>query len=118
MKSQVTKKQRVEYLKRRLSTEIKAATRALFRIYESQTESEKTSRSVTVYNEVGFTPYDAGILTGLVKAWQKWGRFTDRQEAALLKIMPKYAGQLLKTKCDIEKLDRMILAEKETVIQQ
>lgn len=107
----VTNSKRIEYIKRRLATEPKAATRALFIIYGHQTSDEQKSHSVIMYNGVGFTSNDANILTNLVKSWQKWGRWTKKQESALLKIMPKYARQIIATSCNIEKLDRMIMAE-------
>ena len=109
-------KQRTDYLKKLINTNWKAAVRALFRIYENQTESEKLTRSVIKHNGIGFASIDAKFLTGLVRHWEAKGFFTENQKATLMKIMPKYAGQLLKTKCDLEKLDRMIKRDEVAVM--
>ena len=117
----ITNKKRIEFMKSKLSNDCVWAVKAMLRIYENQTSDEQINENVTHKNDVGFTSFDAEIMTSFVKRYQsnsesKFPRpiaqlYTMKQLMVIMKIMPKYAGQLLRTKTDIEKLDKMIEAQ-------
>lgn len=71
------------------------AEKALLRIYDNQTADEKSSASVKYYNNVGFTCIDANILTGFAKQLKYKGFLSAKQHNILVRLMPKYAKQLV-----------------------
>jgi len=72
------------------------AIRALLAIYARQTATEKAIGDTTEHNSVGFTGWDAEILTSMAKQYNERGWLTVKQISVVMKRMPKYAGQLLK----------------------
>lgn len=85
-------KSRVQAL---VTTNDKAAVRALLVVYSRQTKSEQASYSTEENNGVGFTGADAEILTSFVWSYKKYGSLTVKQMALLQKKIKKYWRQLL-----------------------
>ena len=98
-------------LKKLLATNEKWTKRALVRIYEAQTNDEK-SRGETVHdNGVGFTGNDAKLLTRIAKWYAEKDFIGAGYMAILYRRMPKYAGQIFELPdFDHEKFDRQIEA--------
>lgn len=105
----VTKKDLTAALKARLAVDARWAQKGLLRIYKEQTDAEKATSTTREDNGVGFSGFDAEILTSLVE-WIQAGRdLTPWQvNKVLLKKMPKYAGQLIKLTNDNEKMARSL----------
>ena len=107
----ITKKQKIEFLKNKLSSNAKWAVKAMFRINENQMPDE--IGSVKYYNEKGFSRFDAKIIQSFIDTLHEKQTLSPKQLAVVMKIMPKYAEQLLVTKIlpsqeNSDKLDRMI----------
>ena len=102
----ISNAKRIKWLKHAISVNWKVATRALFHIYAEQTQEEKNTRSTIKHNGVGFNGHDANTMTGFVKHWQEKGYFSNNQKDLLMKVMPKYAEQLLNSgKLDLARVD-------------
>lgn len=71
-------------------------TRGLMAIYERQTATEKLTMETVEDNGVGFTGWDARILTSFAEQWRRSQFLSHKQFIELMKRMPKYAGQLAK----------------------
>lgn len=69
-------------------------TRGLMAIYENQTADEKISMTTVHDNGIGFSGFDAQILTSFAEQWRSKGYLSQKQFNILMKRMPKYAGQL------------------------
>jgi hypothetical protein len=91
-----TKKDRIAFIRQRLGENSKWALRGLLRISEFQTSEEFQKERCELYNKVGFTAFDAEILTSFSKQYKKRKFLTPKQMAVVFKAMPKYAGQLEK----------------------
>lgn len=83
------------FVKHMLSTDKDWALRALVKIYEKQTESEKQLGSAINQNGVGFTGLDAQFMGGMAKYYLKKGALTDKQLSWVMKKMHKYHGQIV-----------------------
>ena len=99
-----TKKEMVSYFKNMLAVDVRWAVRGLNVIYSYQTIAEKASGEVTHHNGQGFSQFDSAILTSFVNHIRKNGNLTSKQSTTLLRIMPKYAGQLLNHSLAIGKI--------------
>ena len=96
---------RLAYVRMELSTKAKWALRALTVVYQGQTQSEQVRSTTTELNGVGFTAFDAEILTSFAKQVERWNAtdhtrryatpLSERRMELLFKRIPKYAGQLL-----------------------
>jgi hypothetical protein len=82
--------------------------RALVVVYSGQTQAERINEETSEHNGIGFTAFDAGILSSLSLQYTETGRLSNKQLELLFDKMPKYAGQLLALS-DIEKLNRMLV---------
>lgn len=91
-----TQKETVEHFRQMLASRPAWALRGLVRIYERQTDIEKASQLTCVNNKVGFTGFDAEILSSIAEQYKSRGTVSPGQMVVLHKRMPKYAGQLLK----------------------
>ena len=89
------KKEMIAYLKYKLSTDKRWCLRALEVIFDKQTEEEKRDNVTKSFNRMGFTSFDAEILTNICLFYLKNGFISNKQLAICLKVMPKYAKQLL-----------------------
>ena len=73
-----------------------AVIRGMFRIYDKQTEDEKMVEDTVEDNGVGFSGVHGNIMTSFAKFYQERKYLSPKQMVTIKKIMPKYAGQLLK----------------------
>ena len=83
-----------EAIKKSITTNDERAIKAMLRIYEKQTESEKVSATTSSLNGVGFTGNDAEILTSFCNQYLQRGFLSAKQMVLLKKKIGKYAGQL------------------------
>jgi hypothetical protein len=95
-------KARLDYVRNKLATDAKWAIRALELVHEGQTAQEQTCERTTDLNGVGFTAFDAEILTSFAKQVIRHRQnpvypsaLSERQMVLLFKRIPKYAGQIL-----------------------
>jgi hypothetical protein len=81
----------------KLSSDAKWVRRAIVAIYKNQTEEEQRIGETIKHNGIGFTGADARILTSFARQIEA-NRFSFSEEQLKLafKLMPKYAGQLVK----------------------
>ena len=84
----------VEEIRSRLESDIRWAERGLVRIYQNQTTDEIEARETIHSNGVGFTGFDAEILTSFAQRSERGWGLTEPQKKVLFRRMPKYAGQL------------------------
>jgi hypothetical protein len=84
-----------ESIRELLEKNDRAVWRAVHRIYQNQTESEKMTENTHEDNGVGFTGADAYILTNFAKFYIKTGYLTTKQTAYARKKIKKYWRQLL-----------------------
>lgn len=68
--------------------------KALLALYARQTDDEQVSATTKVHNGVGFTAYDAEILTSMAEGYKKYGRLTEKQLAVVRKKLVHYKRQL------------------------
>ena len=80
---------------RLLDTSDKAVWKAVHRIYQNQTDAEKAIGETTVYNGIGFSGADGGILSSFAQFYEKTGYLTMKQTAIARKKIKKYTRQLL-----------------------
>ena len=85
----------VENLKLQLNTRLDRAVSALFVLYARQTEDERKSKHTKHANGLGFSALDAEFLSSLALQYKNKGFLSTNQQKALLKLMPKYASQLI-----------------------
>lgn len=99
-----SKKQMVDTLKLQLNTRIDRAINALMVLYSRQTEDEQTSKHTKHANRVGFSALDAEFLSSLALQYKTKGFLSNNQQNALLKLMPKYASQLIESSLALGKI--------------
>jgi hypothetical protein len=94
-------KARIAHVKQMLGTDASWAIRALEIVHAGQTAYEQTCERTTDLNGVGFTAFDAEILTSFAAQVIRWKAnktyptpLSDKQMALLFKRMPKYAEQV------------------------
>lgn len=73
-----------------------ALIRAMFRIYDKQTKDEKSIEATVEDNGVGFSGVHGNIMSSFAKFYQERKYLSKKQMETIHKIMPRYAGQLLK----------------------
>lgn len=71
-----------------------AAIGALMAIYAFQTQDEKEVRSTKYQNGVGFNGTDSTFCSSLCQQYRSKGRLTEKQLAAVKKLLPKYWKQV------------------------
>ena len=84
-----------KFLKGKLSSDPRWALRALVRIYERQTPDEKVKHETEESNGIGFTGFDARILSSLAKQYMKHHILTISQIEVVRNKIPKYWRQLI-----------------------
>ena len=94
------------FVKHMLSTDKDWALRALVKIYEKQTATEKTLGAAMNQNGVGFSGVDAEFLGGMAQYYIRRGQLTDKQLSWVMKKMHKYHGQIIDMS-DRQRLDAM-----------
>ena len=70
------------------------ALRALTLVYSFQTASEQQIEATTDHNGVGFSAFDADILSSFAKQVERGRTLSDKQFALLFKKMPRYWRQV------------------------
>lgn len=108
MTKKITKAAMTEFVQRKLRTDAAWAKKALFRIYNRQTENEKKLRETNEHNGVGFNGCHAFILTELVNHYNKNKFFSSKQMRIVFKLISKYHRQIIEI-ADNEKLNREYL---------
>ena len=101
-----TKKQVVDFYKEKLRTNKAWVIKGLSVIYNYQLEVEQESKDAKFHNGVGFSALDAEILSSFHEQYEKRKNLSEKQFAALFKMMPKYAGQLVRHSMAIGKLKK------------
>ena len=93
-----TKKSLLEFLRYKLSTDDRWALRALQRIYQGQTVEQLNNEETKELNNLGFTGFDAPILTSIYKSYlEHHNRLTPKQMQTVKNMMKKYAGQIYRS---------------------
>ena len=91
-----TKAQKITLLKTTLAKNKKAAVQALLTINRLQTDSEKSLGVALKSNGVGFTGYDAPILSSMALHLSRHGNLSPKQMDVVHRLIPRYAAQLLR----------------------
>lgn len=84
----------VEEIKDLVQTNDVVLYRALLKLYNCQTESEKQDKATRDSNGMGFNAYDAEILTSFCDWLIKNGFLTSKQKFVARKKLVKYSKQL------------------------
>lgn len=109
------KKNTLSFVKNQLRTNKVWAIKALVRIYqENQTTDEQVAKATSHDNGIGFSGVDAAFASSLAEQYLRRGNLSDKQMGFVFKIMPKYAGQVIKMS-DPAKLEAMVSAAPEAV---
>lgn len=82
------------------------AIRGLLAIYDKQTADEKRTETTNHNNGVGFRGCDAEFLSSLATRWLSGRELTEKQLAALKKVMPVYAKQLAEISLESGKVEK------------
>lgn len=83
-----------EEIRNLIQTNDKVLYRALYALYNKQTEDEKDSGHTKHYNGVGFNGVDSKFMTSIAEFMIQKGFLTDKQKACARKKMVKYTKQL------------------------
>ena len=89
-----SKTARIAYIREMVRTDAAWALKGLVRIYENQTEDEKSYESTRHDNGIGFTGADGHIMTSIAKQYIARGSLSPKQMFLVHKNMQKYARQL------------------------
>lgn len=90
----ITKKAILEALRKKLAEDYRWAVRALVRIYEMQTDAERNTQQTIEHNGVGFSAFDAEILSSLAEQVKQGRGLSGRQMAIVYKKIPRYHRQI------------------------
>jgi len=91
-----TKASQILAMKGTLAKNKKIAVQALLTLNRLQTESEKSLGVALKANGVGFSGYDAPILSSFALQLALRGSLSPKQMGVVHRILPRYASQLLK----------------------
>ena len=91
-----TKDELVNGIKVQIKSSDNKAIHALMTIYSSQSDEEKCDGHTKELNGVGFGGMDSEILSSFAEQYNRNGSLSPKQMALVKRLMPKYAGQLLK----------------------
>ena len=92
----MTKKETIEYWKKKIATNPGWAIKAAIRIYQNQTQAEQSSHATLSSNGVGFNSFDSPIISPIVDRYLRTQRIEGAAIYQLQRRMPKYASQLYK----------------------
>jgi len=109
MANKVNKGDLIEFIRTKLGTNEAWAKKALLKIYDRQTQDEKSSESTHYHNNIGFTGADAHILSSFAKQLLYKKFLSPKQMAIVLRKMPKYCRQIMSIS-NPEDLERIYLA--------
>lgn len=96
--------QLVSALRNQLSTNSEQALKALVVLFNRQTEDEKADEHTHHFNNVGYNHNDAKFLTSVAKQYLNSGHLTASQVKWIMRLIPKYAGQLIRNSIDSGKI--------------
>ena len=101
MKKKITKKAMESWMRHKLGTDKAWAERALYILYDCQTEEEKAIQDTAINNGVGFSGFDGNLLTSMVKIMNLKRkvnpsyRFSNKQfNKIIFHKMPRYWKQI------------------------
>lgn len=89
-----TQKAAKEIIQRSIDTNDRAVAKAITMIYSKQTQSEQASQMTRDHNNVGFSAFDAEILSSFAERLQSGRALTERQMAVGRKKIRRYWKQL------------------------
>ena len=108
MSMKPTQKNTISYVKQMLASNKVWALKALVRIYqENQTADEQVAKTTSHDNGIGFSGVDAMFASSLAEQYLRRGDLSDKQMGFVHKIMPTYAGQVVKMS-DSNKLTALV----------
>lgn len=99
-----SKIQLVKTLKEQLSSKIDRAIHGLMVLYDFQTTDEQSIKRTKHQNGVGFSAYDSEFLSSLAQQYKERKSLSSSQQRALMRIMPKYAAQLIEYSLSLGKI--------------
>lgn len=85
-----------EFIKAKLQSDQRWVERAIVVIYEYQTAEEQAQEITKNDNGVGFTAFDARVLSYYAVYLKSGKHLSGKHLEKAKKTVPKYAGQLLK----------------------
>jgi hypothetical protein len=92
----ITKQKIKNFVRAKLSTDPKWATKAVVRIFqENQTADERTSERTIHHNGIGFSGTDSEILSSFATQYIRRGSLSPKQMAIVHKLVPKYWKQVI-----------------------
>ena len=91
-----TTKIKREMITKKILNDARWTTRALLAIYKRQTVEEQEFKTTKEHNAVGFSKYDAEILTSIAEQLINRGSISSKQLEVVRKRIIKYVGQLVK----------------------
>jgi hypothetical protein len=82
------------FLKGKLSTDPRWATRAVVKLYERQTATEQQIGMTREHNSIGFSGTDSEFLSSIAEKLNKGWNLTEKQMSYVFKMVPKYWAQV------------------------
>lgn len=113
-KTNITKKDKLDFIRRKLDSVVALARKSLLMIYQrGQTPMERALKGQVLEekNGYGFTAFDCEILTSFAEQLLAKGWLSERQDQILMKRMPRYARQILEMEND-QRLCAAIMQER------
>lgn len=83
-----------EEIKAKIASSNAWRRQALLALYDRQTAQEQDAMRTEELNGRGFTGWDAELLTAFAQQAQTKGWLSPKQDAILMKRLPKYSAQL------------------------
>lgn len=91
-----TRKVKIENIQEKIRTDPRYTIRALQRLHELQTPTERETHIATYHNGVGFNKIDSEPLSHIAEKLEMGEKIQPHQMRFLQKRLPKYAAQLVK----------------------
>ena len=83
-----------EEIKELINTNNAFVARSLVKLFERQTADEQNSEMTKYQNKMGFSAFDADILSSMAKQFQRYGKLTEKQTVVARRRLQKYTKQL------------------------
>lgn len=94
-------------LKKQIAANDVKAIHAMEVIYNFQTSEEKNKECTIEDNGIGFSGIDSTIMSNLAEYYKCKGYLSQKQMAIVKRIMPRYAGQLLRNSIGLGKIEKI-----------
>ena len=91
----MSKKDLIEHLRQRLSSDPRWSLRSLIRIYQNQTIDEQSKDDTIERNGIRFSGPDAEILSSFARQYLRRRSLRPKQMNLLQRKIPSYARQIL-----------------------